>query len=82
MTINSLYAIAIHPDNGKSEEALAVFLDIVNRDASQEKARHEAGKIPNRLEMCADSFEHYERYVKRFPGSDRGLEGHEIAKNC
>jgi hypothetical protein len=83
MTIDSLYARAdVYVDNAEPEEALVTFLQIIDRDVTQEKAWHEAGKILNRFEMCANSLEHYEQYVERFPESVRGIEGYEIAKRC
>ena len=82
-TITSLYTRGqMFVDRGDSQEALGSFLGIIDKDPSQEKAWHEAGKIMNRYEMCAQSLQHYWEYVERFPGSVRGQEGYEIAKMC
>jgi tetratricopeptide (TPR) repeat protein len=83
MTIESMYASAyVHVDRGNSDAAFAAFQDIFKRDASQEKAWHEIGKILNRFEMCDEAMAHYEQYVELFRDSVRGLEGYELAKQC
>lgn len=83
MTIESMYASAyVHVDRGNSDAALAAFQDIVKRDASQEKAWHEIGKILNRFERCDEALAHYKQYVNLFRDSARGLEGYELARQC
>jgi Tfp pilus assembly protein PilF len=83
MTIDSMYAKAnVFVDKGDSDAALLAFVEIIEKDQSQEKAWHEVGKILNRFKMCDESLDHYEKYVKLFPDSVRGNQGYEIAKQC
>ena len=83
--IDDTYTIAQrYADNGQLGNALATYSKIINDDVSsgEEKAWHEKGKILIRLGYCNDAVNHYQNYVNRFPYSDRGSEGYELAKMC
>lgn len=82
-TIESMYIRAeVYIDKGDFETAEGIYTDIIQRDATQEKAWHEKGKILNRFEQCAEAVQYYDEYLKLFPESLRGLEGYAIAKRC
>ena len=77
MAIDFTYARAdTYVNNAEPEKALVTFLQIIDRDATQEKAGHAAVKILNRFEMCTNSLEHYEQYIERFQESVKGIEGY------
>jgi tetratricopeptide (TPR) repeat protein len=69
-------------NNGDLNKALEYYSKIIDIAPNEEKAWHEKGKILNRLKICEEALNHYEKYVINFPNSSRAQEGYIIAKNC
>ncbi len=81
--ITQLYIRAEHfIEKGDFEQAREFYSEIIQRDATEEKAWHEKGKLLNRFEMCLEALDHYVEYVELFPDSSRAAEGLDIARHC
>ena len=81
--ITQLYIRAEHfIEKGDFEQAREFYSEIIQSDATEEKAWHEKGKLLNRFEMCLEALDHYGEYVELFPDSSRAAEGLDIARYC